>query len=292
MKKKITFITLLSILLSTGNLFAQVPLLNINEVDYDQVNIDTSEFIELYNSSSSAIDLGQFRVLLFNGNGNTVYDSIPLPTYLLNPSSYFVICGSAGVVPNCNMVLPTLSNIIQNGAPDAIALWDTLSSTVIDAVSYEGSCPVPYVEGIGVPSAQSDSTLDYTSIGRYPDGTDTDDNSVDFYLQCNTPGTANSNANTNCQSPVSTNTVLKIENGIRVYPNPASEKIFVLGNLLSHSSSVARIYSTEGKLCFEQTVPDGSKGVAINIGSLENGIYSVVVSAQDFSAKKLFVIAR
>jgi hypothetical protein len=221
-----------------------------------------------------------------------VYDSFPLPSQVLNSASYFVICGNAGVVPNCNMILPATSNIIQNGSPDAIMIYDTLTSAVLDAVSYEGSCPSPYVEGTGVLTSQSDSVLNYTSIGRYPDGTDTDNNSTDFNLQCITPGTANTNVNTNCQSPVSAGSVLKIVNHMRVFPNPASEKIFVLGISASPSTQVVLVYDAAGKICLSHPVPAGSKGTVINVGSLGNGIYSVVLGTGNTLERKTFIVSR
>src|SRR5436190_17015382 len=79
----------------------------INEVDYDQPGTDSSEFIELYNSSSAAINLGTYRLLLVNGSNNLPYDTIALPGQLLNAGSFFVICSSYGTVPNCDMSYTT-----------------------------------------------------------------------------------------------------------------------------------------------------------------------------------------
>lgn len=217
MKKTITllFLTLLS-----AATFSQVGL-KINEVDYDQQSVDTLEFVEIYNSDVNGIDLSNYTVLLVNGFNNTPYDTITLPSQTLAPGDFFVICGNGGQVPNCDLVLPVLSNIIQNGAPDAIAIVENGSGSVVDVVSYEGSCGAPYVEGTGVPAGQSDTTVmvpALLSISRFPDGADTNDNSVDFRNVCSTPGGANANSAANCVSGVSSLTDLM--NTVRVYPNP------------------------------------------------------------------------
>ena len=296
MKNKITLFTILFALLIAGNSSAQVPSgitgVKINEVDYDQPGTDTSEFIELYNSGSLPVDISTYKVVLFNGASSTIYNEILLPATTLNGNSFFVLCGNSGVIPNCDMVLTATSNIIQNGAPDAIAILDTSTSTIIDVVSYEGDCITPYIEGTGVPSAQSDSTLSYTSMGRYPDGSDNDSNAFDFHVQCITPGAPNTNVDSNCTSPLSVVAVGNPVEQIHIYPNPASEKIFVLGITRSQSTSFAHMYDIEGKICLTQTVPAGSSGIVINVSTLQNGIYSVVVNAENFSAKKTFVVAR
>jgi len=217
MKKTITllFLTLLS-----SATFSQVGL-KINEVDYDQQSVDTLEFLEIYNSDANGIDLSNYTVLLVNGFNNTPYDTITLPAQTLAPGDYFVICGNGGQVPNCDLVLPVLSNIIQNGAPDAIAIVENGSGNVVDVVSYEGSVGAPYVEGTGIPAGQSDTTVlvpDLLGISRFPDGADTNDNSVDFRNSCSTPGGANSNSATNCVTGISS--VTDLMNTVRVYPNP------------------------------------------------------------------------
>ena len=44
------------------------PTLVINEVDYDQPGTDTAEFVELKNTGSSAVDLGELTLELVNGS--------------------------------------------------------------------------------------------------------------------------------------------------------------------------------------------------------------------------------
>jgi len=144
MKKIFTLVLIMAAITLQSR--AQTNLV-INEIDYDQPAVDSAEFIELYNASSAAINLGDYTVVLFNGNAtsNVIYDSFPLPAQLLSAGDYFVICGAGGKVPNCDMTLSAYSNIIQNGFPDAVALRENQTSNIVDVVSYEGSCIAPYV---------------------------------------------------------------------------------------------------------------------------------------------------
>ena len=166
----------------------------INEVDYDQPSTDTAEFLELKNVSGSAIGLDAYAVELVNGTGGgaAVYQTIDLPDVTLAAGEYYVICASAGTTANCDLdVLPD-TNLIQNGAPDAIGL--RLDSTLVDALSYEGDSGAPYTEGSG--AGLEDTAATDEGLARCPDGSDTDANNVDFALRAITPGAAN-----NCPPP-------------------------------------------------------------------------------------------
>jgi len=80
------------------------------------------------------------------------------------------------------------TNFIQNGAPDAVALY--FGSTLIDVVSYEGDTVAPFTEGSGV-GLVDDAASATEGISRCADGSDTNQNNVDFSLREITPGAAN-----------------------------------------------------------------------------------------------------
>jgi hypothetical protein len=176
----------------------------INEVDYDQaVNPDSTEFVELYNPSAAAISLAGKQLLLVNGGTNLVYDTIDLGSLgSLASHQYLVISGANVTVPATAKKLDPgwLTDRIQNGAPDGIALVDNTAHLLIDALSYEGSltavdlpgfpAPVSLVEG--TPTAAAEVTPFAGSLCRKPDGQDTDVASADWTV-CATlsAGTAN-----------------------------------------------------------------------------------------------------
>jgi predicted extracellular nuclease len=171
----------------------------INEIDYDQPGSDTAEFIELKNVSGAAIDLDTYSVELFNGATNTVYLTIDLPAVMLAAGDYYVICGNNATTANCDLDVTPNTDLVQNGAPDAMALRD--GTTVVDAVSYEGTVMAPYSEGSGVLLIDSGAGAN-VGISRFPDGTDTQQNDVDLTPRCITPGQANIEANAMCATPV------------------------------------------------------------------------------------------
>jgi predicted extracellular nuclease len=165
-----------------------IPDLVINEIDYDQPSTDTAEFIEIYNPESTPATLSGWTLDLVNGNGAVVYLTITLPEVELAAGDYYVVCANAATVANCDLDVTPDTNLIQNGAPDAVALL--YDGEIMDAVSYEGDTAAPYVEGSG--DGLVDTAAENQSISRCPNGSDTDQNNVDFVLAAGSPGEANS----------------------------------------------------------------------------------------------------
>ncbi len=177
----------------------------INEVDYDQVGTDSAEFIELYNGSSSAAGLSGVSVMLVNGANNAVYGTVDLSSAGSVPAGqYLVLSGSGVTVATGAIAFPTgwTTDAVQNGSPDGIALVDTTTQTVLDALSYEGSItaaqltgfaqPVSLVEGTALATSVADSNTVAGSLCRNPNGQDTDDANADWkFCTTSTPGAAN-----------------------------------------------------------------------------------------------------
>lgn len=158
----------------------------VNELDYDQPGADTAEFIELFNSGSSTVALNGYSIDLINGFNDSIYRSIDLSGFDIGANGYFVVCGDASLVANCDYSFTTTSGWIQNGAPDAVALYD--NNNLVDTLSYEGALP-PFTEGDFM--TISDNNSDIVSLSRIFNGTDSNNNALDFQLGCITPGSAN-----------------------------------------------------------------------------------------------------
>ena len=167
----------------------------INEVDYDQPGTDTAEFIEIYNRGNGPADLANLELELWNGSGNTVYDTIALSAAgsSLAAGEYLVI-GTSSVIASLppgtlSITFGAADNNVQNGGSngDGIKLLD--GATTLDSMSYEA-----IISGIteGSNHAGDDDSGTTQSLGREPNGIDTDQNADDFRLsQTVTPGAAN-----------------------------------------------------------------------------------------------------
>ncbi|HEU4320312.1 MAG TPA: lamin tail domain-containing protein [Acidimicrobiia bacterium] len=191
------------------------PPLKINEVDYDQPSTDSAEFVEIFNAGTEPIDLSGLRLDLINGSDGALYVAISL-TGILAPGDFYVVCANGDNTPECDQDLSPDTNLVQNGAPDALAIVEAETSAIIDTLSYEGDV-TGFTEGTG--ATADDGGTDFLGLSRVPDGADTESNNADFTLRCITPGAANSTAQADCPNPnppdpdpdpVPTSTALKI----------------------------------------------------------------------------------
>jgi hypothetical protein len=181
------------------------PHIVLNELDYDNVGTDNAEYVEISNPSSSNLSLAGLALVLVNGSTNTVYNTIDLSSGGQLPAGgYLVVAGSTVTVPASAIKIDPVAaqDWLQNGSPDGVAIVDTVSHTLVDALSYEGAIisatidgfpsPVSLVEGTVLSSAVADSNTVTGSLCRIPDGQDTNDANTDWkFCGTLTPGAAN-----------------------------------------------------------------------------------------------------
>src|SRR5262245_34474141 len=171
------------------------PPLVINEVDYDQPGTDTTEFVEIYNAAPYSVGLAGFSLELANGAIPPFLPYTTLPLSAAGPSlpafGYLVVSfpGAVAGIPPGTLTIPfaVATNNIQNGSPDGVRIVH-VSGPVVDALAYEGPMP-----GFGEGSPATGETSIFTgSLARIPNGSDTNDNGVDFAVRVSpTPGAAN-----------------------------------------------------------------------------------------------------
>lgn len=154
----------------------------LNELDYDQVGADAAGFVEIANTGDAAATLDGIALVLVNGGDGAEYGRTAL-TGTLAAGAYLTV----DVDP-------------QNGAPDGVALVDTASGTLLDALSYEGAITAAtigtstydLVEGTVLPVDVADSNTVDGTLARIPDGHDSDDAASDWaFTTTPTPGGAN-----------------------------------------------------------------------------------------------------
>lgn len=194
----------------------------INEIDYDQPGTDTAEFIELFNSGSSAVSLDNFTIELINGNNSSSYRTINLSSFSIKANGYFVVCGDANLVANCDYSFTTTNSWMQNGAPDGVGLYQ--NTTLLDSLSYEGVL-FPLTEGDQL--LVIDNAIDVFSIARIENGVDTNNNADDFQLGCITPGTINIAGTGDCSA-------------VNINPVPVPAAVWLFGSGLLGLVGVAR----------------------------------------------------
>ncbi|WP_437485223.1 lamin tail domain-containing protein [Sorangium sp. So ce1014] len=184
----------------------------INEVDYDQPGEDGTEFIEVYNGTGAPLDLAGHALVLVNGSGAapSVYGTLDLSSAGTIAAGQYLVVGSTAVIGTD--VIPSIvaegalkipftgaqTDRVQNGAPDGIALVNSATGSVIDALSYEGSITAVTMGGASVslvegeePASVADNAM-LGSLCRLPDGTDTNQAAADWAFSATiTPGAAN-----------------------------------------------------------------------------------------------------
>src|SRR5207248_2742514 len=110
---------------------------------------------------SASASLAGLAVVLVNGATNTEYRRIDLSSIMtLDAGGYLVIGNANVVVPASAQKIDPLwtQDAVQNGAPDGIALVDTVTSTVLDALSYEGSITAAQITGFAMPVSLVEGT--------------------------------------------------------------------------------------------------------------------------------------
>jgi hypothetical protein len=116
------------VLLAVAGLAISTPALAafvfINEIHYDNAGADVGEAIEI--GGASNVDLTDWALVLYNGNGGGMYRTVALGLSTL-PDQQNGYGTAAFFIPG-----------IQNGSPDGIALVDG-TDAVVQFLSYEGS---------------------------------------------------------------------------------------------------------------------------------------------------------
>ena len=168
---------------------------NVNECLSDVIRINEisaetfADQIELYNSGSTAHNIGNLQLLIYNEN-NLISETIILPNFVLPPGGHVVISDQAGTNSATNLYFDGASIIWQANEPGAVALLDG-SIHGIDFVRWHNSIVSPPpgspFTGASNPSGAMTATL---TLSRRSDGVDTN-SSDDWIIDSSTIGAPN-----------------------------------------------------------------------------------------------------
>lgn len=130
----------------------------INEFDYGD-----ADFVELFNQDdNSSYDLSSFELDILDDMQPTY--RLLLPSYVIPPKGYFVVCGNAQKIAKystmCNWDLALSTPFVSQNSPSAVVLFNTV---VVDTVSYRGAT-TGYTEGNPVGSDDNGILFD---VGTY-----------------------------------------------------------------------------------------------------------------------------
>jgi hypothetical protein len=159
----------------------------INEVYYDSPGTDTGCFTEIKGPPGTNLD--GYALVGINGVGGAEYATISLSGHTIPDDGYFVIAQD-NTVQNYDMIDPLAdwqnANSGGGGQGDNVVL--RLNGSTVDALGYG------VFTGSGVFAGEGEPAPDVlgSSLGRYPDGIDTNNNYADFQEFANpTPGVTN-----------------------------------------------------------------------------------------------------
>ena len=228
----------------------------INEINYNSSDdFNPSDWIELYNSKSTTIDVSNWQIK--DNNDNHVF-VIPEGTQI-EANGYLVIVKNemnfVSVFPN----IPYIGELSFGfGQIDAVRLFNSVEK-LMDEVYYNFETPWPNcANGIG-------NTLELIS----PDL----DNSLPESWNCinthGSPKAINDNSNDGAVSDVI------------IYPNPVQNILYVKGSSEAYS---IEIYSLIGQLV--KTVSNANE---IDVSLLSQGVYLIRISNENVSTTQRFI---
>jgi hypothetical protein len=150
--------------------------IRVNEVQTGVTGAAANEFVELVNAGTEPVDAGGYRVVYraAAGTSDTLLGAIPEST-ILPPGAHYLLGGSAYAGP----VTPDQSfGIGLAAAAGGVGVRDA-AGALLDSIGYGTTVANGFVEGAAA-LAPPTTASPGSSIGRMPDGVDTNDNSADF----------------------------------------------------------------------------------------------------------------
>lgn len=231
----------------------------INEINYKSIaSFNADDWIELYNSNSTAIDISNWKI---KDDNDTHVFVIPAGTQI-EPNGYLVFVKDESDFINVFPNTPYIGELgFGFGGSDAVRLYN-LADELVDEVYYSSSAPWPTC------ADETGYTLELIAPNL--------DNALPESWNC-----INENG-----SPNAINTdPLSIEdiesNLLSIYPNPVESTLYIKGNLENYDIEV---YTLLG-----QSMIKVFNVKEINLSQFKEGIYLVKITAENKTTTKRII---
>jgi hypothetical protein len=143
----------------------------VNEVMTAATASAANEFVELVNTGAVAADLSGWKLVYRSGAGASDVALVTFPSGTTIPAGGFLLAGGSAYAGATTADVSFATGLAGTGG--AVALRDS-SGALVDGVGY-GTATNALVEGTAAAAPAAGS-----SIGRHPDGHDTNDNAADL----------------------------------------------------------------------------------------------------------------
>jgi hypothetical protein len=161
--------------------------LTVNELMTGVTGAATDEFVEIVNTGTAAADLSGWKLVYRSAAGTSDVLLATVPDGTMLAADAFYLFGGAGFVSGPPPDQSYSTSIAATGG--GVGIRDA-GGNLIDSVGW-GTATNAFVEGTVAP-APGTTEAPGTSIGRMPDGDDTNDNAADFVVDDSpTPKAAN-----------------------------------------------------------------------------------------------------
>jgi 5'-nucleotidase len=165
------------------------------------------DFIELVNTTASAVDLSGWSVQYASATGST-WQVTPL-TGVVAPGKAFVVAEAAGAAGSVDVVGDVVGKIPMSGSDGKVALVNT--ATALSGCGTDCSDSPQVVDFVGwgsandwAGSAAAPKTTNATAVGRDAAATNTANNAADFTAGAPTPGSRGATTDPEPEQPVRT----------------------------------------------------------------------------------------
>lgn len=250
-------------------------LIVINEIMYNSPgNMDTGDWIELYNPHRNSINISGWRIK--DDNDGHLF-TIPEGT-IINPLSYVVICSDTGSFRQYHSGPLILGNTdFGLGASDQVRLFNA-QGLIMDSVKYSDSNPWDNgADGTGYSLELSNPAKPHTQYSNWKRS----------YNYGGTPGMANQNAGTGIKDPAAVNSFNLYQN----YPNPFNPVTRIRYEVPYTAGVLIKIYDITGSevhTLVNEIKEPGVYEAVYEAGQTASGIYFYVLVIDNMvSAKKM-----